>query len=277
MSKTGGPLSEREALSSQRASRWQWAGEIVLTAVVSATTSCLFILVVVLLFGLKESGSAADWLATLFNGVVAISAVAAFMVARSWLPQLTTQEGYKLAIELVNDHYIWLGPQNDLLKGAGLTFTHIRSLKDGDSRAVSKDSNFLIKSGLKLGLLAHKTRRDTMENIRTRLGTYGLENATPVHARFQTLDRAYRDACDAMASFEPILGEVDKILSKYPGYEPCSGKDIWKTVDNEILIQFENAEIIYGTLQNKYSEMLLTYSEIFSTRPNIGKLFKVRK
>ncbi|WP_162136579.1 hypothetical protein [Serratia plymuthica] len=48
---------------------------VALTAVTNAALICLFLLAPVLQFGLKESGRAADWLATLFNGVVAVTEV----------------------------------------------------------------------------------------------------------------------------------------------------------------------------------------------------------
>lgn len=48
------------------------------------------------------------------DGVMAVTAIAAFVVARSWLPQLTTQEGYKLAIRLVNEEVLALDSDNQL-------------------------------------------------------------------------------------------------------------------------------------------------------------------
>ncbi|EKS6156611.1 hypothetical protein QCB07_004837 [Salmonella enterica] len=68
-----------------------------ITDTASAVAAYLFVLAVVLFCQLTDTGSAADWIASVANTVMAITAIFAFIVARNWLPQLTTQEGYKLA------------------------------------------------------------------------------------------------------------------------------------------------------------------------------------
>ncbi len=150
------------------------AGDIVLTAVISAALTCLVLLVGCLLFGLTETGSAADWLATVFNAIVAVAAGGTFIVARSWLPQLTTQEGYKLAIELVNDHYLGLVPQKSLLKNTSLVFAYICQLQDGENRPGTPVCHEDAIKVLEQSLQEQETKWDTMEQIRRRLGTYGL-------------------------------------------------------------------------------------------------------
>ncbi|BBV79284.1 TPA: hypothetical protein R8G53_005590 [Citrobacter braakii] len=104
-----------------------------IAGVAGGGTACLSVLVFILFYQVKNTGSAADWIASLANASMAVTAVLAFKVARSWLPQLTTQEGYKLAIELVNDHYIWLGMQNSVLTDVTLPIRYIQHQVDRES------------------------------------------------------------------------------------------------------------------------------------------------
>lgn len=239
--------------------------------------ACLSVLVFILFYQVKNTGSAADWIASVANASMAVTAVLAFKVARSWLPQLTTQEGYKLAIELVNDHYIWLGPQNNLLREAGRSMAYIRHLQDGKTMEGSTVSYEDMLASLNTVLMEHKNRRDTMEKIRFRLGTYGLCEAPTVHARFEVLDGAYLKACDAAATLREILTEMKNILTLVPTYKPGSGMMFNEPVDEKMMLNRNHAEQTYEKLSENYSLMLNTHSELFSAHPSIGKLFEVRK
>jgi len=280
-------MSEHAELTTEKAAqprqpapwrlRLQRLIDVALTAAISAALTCLFLLVAALVFSLKESGSAADWLATLFNGVVAFAAVAAFFVARSWLPQLTTQEGYKLAIELVNDHYIWLGLQNNLLRNVGLPLAYIRHLQDGKTMSDSAVSYEGVMESLEQTILDHKVRLDTIDMIRFRLATYGLYEADPVRASFQALDSAYRDACDAAGQLRLILLGMNKTLNRVPGYKPDSGMMSWEPIDEILLKHRNDAQQTYEALSHHYSRMQKAHGELFNSKPTIGKLFRVRK
>jgi len=243
----------------------------------SGALTCLFVLAVVLAYQVAVSGSAADWIASLANAVMAVAAVLAFIVARSWLPQLTTQEGYKLTIQLVNDHYIWLGLQNSLLREVGLPMAYIRHLQDGKAMAGSDLSYENIMAALNATLLEHKIRRDTMAKIRFQLGTYGLHEAHPVRERFQALDRAYQNACDKAATLRNILTEMREILIHVPHYKPGSGMLYAAPLDEKLMCNRNDAEQTYITLSENYSQMLVIHNELFSAQPPIGKLFQVRR
>jgi len=239
--------------------------------------ACLSVLIFILFYQVKNTGSAAEWIASVANASMAVTAVLVFKVARSWLPQLTTQEGYKLAIELVNDHYIWLGPQNNLLRKAGWSMAYICHLQDGKTMEGSTVSYEDVIASLNTVLIEHKNRRDTMEKIRFRLGTYGLCEAPTIRARFEVLDGAYFKACDAASTLREILTEMKNILTLVPTYKPGSGMMFNEPVDEKLMLNRNHAEQIYEKLSENYSLMLNTYSELFSAHPSIGKLFEVRK
>ncbi len=253
------------------------AGDVVLTAVISTALTCLVLLVGGLLFGLAQTGSAADWLATVFNGIVAVTAVGAFIVARSWLPQLTTQEGYKLAIELVNDHYLGLVPQKSLLTNIRLVFEYICQRQDGENRPGTPVCHEDAIKVLEQSLQEQKSKQDTMEQIRRRLATYGLHEASPVRAHFEALDRTYRDMCQAAAMFGPILDKMNETLKVISDYKPNSGMMYLEPIDEKLLTYRGKAEQVYKMLETSYAQMQKAYDELFCSYPAIGDLFVVRR
>lgn len=257
--------------------RLQVVADHLITGAASAGVACLFVLAVVLFYQVAETGSAADWVASVANAVMAITAVFAFIVARSWLPQLTTQEGYKLAIELVNEHYIWLGMQNSVMTDVTRPVLYIQHQFDRVSFTGSPEvsAGELIKA-LEQALLMHKTRRDRMAQIRLRLDTYGLRVTRAYADRFQALDRAYMNASDAAASILQTLKETNEFSKTYPSN------------DSTLMVQGAMVRQIYLPLyraaqekslviQYEFTQMVKIHGDIFSCRPSIGKLFKVKK
>lgn len=108
-------------------SYWRkWIYDVLFTAVSAAAGTALLVAVIVLVNDLRLTGSAADWLAAVCNAVVAAAAVGAFLVARSWLPQLTTLEGYKEALKLVNELFSQLITNYPLLSPAEQVMYHYR-------------------------------------------------------------------------------------------------------------------------------------------------------
>ncbi|EOE7356146.1 TPA: hypothetical protein ACKFMW_004298 [Enterobacter hormaechei] len=253
-----------------------FAGYLI-TGAASAGVACLFVLSVVLFCQVAETGSAADWVASIANAVMAITAVLAFIVARSWLPQLTTQEGYKLAIELVNDHYIWLGMQNSVLTDVTLPVRYIQHQVDRESLTGSPEvsADELIKA-LEQAVLLHKTRRDKMAQIGLRLDTYGLR-VTPAYAdRFLALDRAYMHASDAAASILETLKKTYELSKIHPSTDSTLyvkgelTRELYVPLFNEALGRFR-------VVNEQFQQMIKIHDAIFSSRPSIGKLFKVKR
>jgi len=274
------PAAEKAALPRQPSSWWRLQLmrliDVALTATISAALTCLFLLVAALVFSMKESGSAVDWLAALFNGVVAIAAVAAFIVARSWLPQLTTQEGYKLAIELVNDHYICLGIQNSVLTDVSLPVSCIRHQYDRKSMSGSPLTIGELVNTLGLAVQQHKTRWDKMDQIRFRLGTYGLRVSGAFEDRFQELDNAYQAASDAAESILETLKNTHDLHKKHPSTD--SELHFQGELIREMYMQYvDMANEQYAVVNKQYQLMADIHKRIFSSCPSIGQLFEVRK
>jgi len=239
--------------------------------------ACLSVLVFILFYQVKNTGSAADWISSVANASMAVTAILAFKVARSWLPQLTTQEGYKLAIELVNDHYIWLGMQNSVLTDVTLPVRYIRHQVDRVSlTGVSEVSASELIKALEHAVLLHKTRRDKMAQIRLRLGTYGLQVTRVYEDRFLALDSAYMHASDAAASILQTLKDTHELSKKFPSTD--SALHVKGELTRELYVPLlSEAWERFRVVNEQFQQMIKIHDAIFSGRPSIGKLFEVRR
>lgn len=74
-----------------------------------------------------DKSSYTDWISAFCNVVMAGATVAAVLTARNYLAQFTAQEGYKLAIHLVNNDFPQLG---DNLKAILNGFEQIKKVLD---------------------------------------------------------------------------------------------------------------------------------------------------
>ncbi|MEN0569821.1 hypothetical protein AAIG30_11355 [Serratia nevei] len=256
----------------------QRIGEVALTAVISAALTCFMLLVVALLFGLKESGSAADWLAVVTNGVVAVGAVGAFVVARRWLPQLTTQEGYKEAIQLVNKHYIWLGHQNPLLKDAGWAMTRFNALQ-ADFNAYGYDAYQEAIAPLATSVNNQKNRKDEVERIAFRLNTYGLQFSDRYKTRLEQLEGAFQNTVHAAATLRSHLRTDLNIQHRYHSLHPKNLQTVGTISDlhDERVALKTDVDQAYKALETFWNQMASAHASIFNHKPAIGDLFVVRR
>ena len=170
--------------------RRKWLCDLAFVAVTAASGTALLVAIIVLVYDLRLTGSAADWLATLCNAVVATAAVAAFLVARSWLPQMTTQEGYKTAIALVNDCYSRLGESHLAAVAAAGAMEAYDKVADEElptTTASYEAAINLFREDLDAALLAPAT----IKSFRFSLDTYGLTEAPHYKADLETMVEAF--------------------------------------------------------------------------------------
>ncbi|WP_300002274.1 hypothetical protein [uncultured Cedecea sp.] len=254
--------------------RIKWVGYLIV-GVVSAGLTSLCLLTFILFYELSRTGSAADWIVSLASAAMAITAVFAFKVARSWLPQLTTQEGYKLAIELVNDHYFWLDVQNRILNDVELPVRYIRHQNDRTSMGESKITVDELIEKLELTVLLHKERRDKMQQIRFRLNTYGLRVTGAFDARFRALDTAYMHAADGAGSILQMLKETREQFKILPSTDSSLLSD--QLVRDTYLPLATRSTEQYEFVSEQFNKMVESHASIFSSNPSIDKLFEIRR
>ncbi|MBU9809436.1 hypothetical protein J1785_06720 [Rahnella sp. SL6] len=280
MSEFAEPGSENEGQPSQPTSWWRLQLprliDVVLTASISATLACLTLIVVGLMFGLKESGSAADWLATIFNGVVAIAAVAAFIVARSWLPQLTTQEGYKTAIQLVNDQYIQLGEAHSPAAAVEKAMAAFNNSAIAGLQTNLDSYNDAMRQ-LEIELQAARQNWEEIKNYRFCLHTYGLIETPRYKADLETMLTAYETS---LPLGEGLLTSLNSDLTRRRAAKNKSelitsdGNEIWRT---RLAADGQKLNADYVKYIAAISKIRVSHAKVFSDHPTIGKLFKVRK
>ncbi|BBJ64727.1 hypothetical protein SAMN05216502_101125 [Citrobacter amalonaticus] len=237
------------------------------------------ILILIILFGqtVKDSGPA-EWLSAVLNLVMAGAAVAAYLTARSWLPQLTTQEGYREAIALVNEQYIHLGPLNTLTPAAEKAMNafqkHNETKRGDDLEAYTEAVNELI-----LHLITAESVQQSIREIRFRLNTYGLKPAEPYAAKIEAMSTAFDKVRGVGGWLVNLLTE--NVTSHYQVRKPSLRN---YDVNYEALIldmkkaeTQETIESLYKRFTAVQKEMVDCHDAIFAGKPPIGELFTVRK
>ncbi|MDZ7324947.1 hypothetical protein N4G41_25275 [Kosakonia sacchari] len=237
------------------------------------------LLILIILFGqtVKDSGPA-EWLSALLNLVMAGAAVAAYLTARSWLPQLTTQEGYKEAIGLVNDQYIQLGPLNTLgaaAENAVEAFRKYNETKTGKASAAYAEA----VNELVMLLLTADSVQQTIREIRFRLNTYGLKAAEPYAEEIEAMTTAFAQVRGKGWWLVKLMTENLTLIYKATK-PPLRYSDLnydALILDMNKAKTEETIESLYQLFTNVLKEMVDCHDAIFVGEPPIGELFTVRK
>lgn len=251
-----------------------WFRSGLYVAATSATGTALLILLVVFVYDLRLTGSAADWLLALFNGVMASAAVAAFLVARSWLPQLTTQEGYKTAIALVNDQYIMLGSEHPPAVAADKAVEAFRKQNESNLGSRIEEYEEAIRY-LKITLDAAQYITPGIKNARFCLSTYGLTEAPRYKTVLETMESAFEAS---LPLGEELLQKLNSDIKrrheaiKKPQLfnEKNAGEAIWRSN-----LEQNGQELLthYDTYKKAISRFQTAHFDVFNNRPAIGTLF----
>lgn len=243
----------------------------------------IVILILIMLSGQIVKGSGpAEWLSALLNLVMAVAAVMAFFTARSWLPQLTTQEGYRLAIDLVNKEFIWLGIQNHLLRDTSNLVVAAEQRYSGQDRASRLKAYEKAITRLEETILDNKKRLDRIDMAMFQMRTYGLQVAGNKSASMDTMLNAFRasvsDASGILATVRHYQTARDKVMSKpislFTQGEAESRKDIMRISDRDTLKQVKEA---LENLTSSWNTMVLSQGSFTGDDHRIAKLFIVRK
>ncbi|WBW60479.1 hypothetical protein [Klebsiella electrica] len=251
-----------------------WLQSVLYVAATAAIGTAALMLLVVLVYDLRLTGSAADWLATVFNGVMATAAVAAFFVARSWLPQLTTQEGYKTAISLVNDQYSQLGKDHLPAIAADKAVEAFRKqVEAGLGAKLDKYDNAI--NQLRVSLDAAEYITPEINNASFCLSTYGLTEAPRYEADLKVMVSAFEESLPLGKELLKKLNfdlERRRIAETKPHLISgmTEGDRLWRTrleQDGQALqTQYE----LYKSAIAKFQQ---AHVAVFDKRPSIGTLF----
>lgn len=258
--------------------RFQVIAGYLIAGAASAGITCLFILVFVLFSQVAETGSAADWVASVANVVMAITAVLAFVVARSWLPQLTTQEGYKEAIRLVNDQYIQLGPDNTLGLRVDCAMQAYRA-QIQSSTSSKIDSYLDTINSLTISLYEAEAVLKEIRETQFRLNTYGLTIHYVYAPSVDDMIKAFELAqASARLLCELLLNDANlRYQANIPPQHYSSLNGLAMALALNKGETAKGAEEQYQNVTEYLANMVESHQIVFSRHPPVGKLFCFRK
>lgn len=247
----------------------------IMTGAASAGVACLFVLVVVLFCQVAETGSAADWVASVANAMMAITAVFAFIVARSWLPQLTTQEGYKLAIRLVNEDVLALDETNPFRQNVHTVVKEFRLLRYREQHLTGEKT----LDRLQAEYQGTENKVRAVMKLLKQMETYGLKPAPDRRPAFETMLKSLNQ-CASLVQAQWLLLSVqnrgglssstinDLVLADTYGLiTRWDQGESWEILSDEML---QNLDEAWTSVTNNQRTFLGTDSQI-------GKLFEVKK
>ncbi|QHM75176.1 hypothetical protein C7M52_01125 [Mixta theicola] len=135
----------------------------------------LIILLLLIIFnGTAKTSDVSNWIIAFANIVMAYAAVRAYLAARQFLSEFFAQEGYRLAIALINENVIHLGNKNRYTIAISSALCCCKELH---SLPHTREGNKKLQSALVLLTNLHKAHKKWLSDINSlleRMETYGI-------------------------------------------------------------------------------------------------------
>jgi Na+/phosphate symporter len=228
-----------------------------------------------------KNGDAAAWLSMLFNAVMAVAAVGAFLTARKWLPQLTTQEGYREAITLVNDYLLPMVDWERLYICLSRLDQISNALHQGNQPMFDQRTEF---SRLDTVLEKLESKTESIRLQLRRLATYGLKGSVRYQQELSDLEDVFRTTLVAALSLEKRLREDCHLYSQlkeaekqYNAVRNDSKKDSVRMCRETWATSSRYVAVSWQVFQDTYGRLTDAHRYLFERGPDIGELFEVRK
>ncbi|SFF38438.1 hypothetical protein SAMN03159428_04942 [Kosakonia radicincitans] len=241
------------------------------------------LLILIILFGqtVKDSGPA-EWLSALLNLVMAGAAVAAYLTASSWLPQLTTQEGYKEAIGLVNQEFIMLGERNRLSRVA---WTVRSTAEDWCAERYGRNAADRLSADIKRFqeiLHEERNRKETIALALFRMKTYGLqvspEKERAMHSMLETHALIIKLGFTLLNISNRFISERKTLISMTVSFgRENEREERRKQLENNGTAMVHALNLKCREIQNAWEQMKNAQATFFGGDHRIGKLFHVSK
>ncbi|PVZ84194.1 hypothetical protein C9426_24110 [Serratia sp. S1B] len=234
----------------------------------------LYVAVLVILSVLFGTVNGYNYISALANIVIAASAVMAYLTARNYLPQLTTQEGYKIAIQMVNNELQSTTDIDDAVQAAKKLDVTLVNLdgKRADGMSNKKLCDELDIFNKLLGK-AKEYEKKINAYIST-MKTYGLEPAPDRKVAFEAFRNDINVINTTLIDIKMTLqnyknSHTNKIvtISNEQSYYPFKYVD-----EKQDYEKMKNALSILNTEHNLLRSNRLSF---FGEKKQIGKLFVV--
>jgi len=176
----------------------------------------LIILLMLIIFnGTAKTSDVSNWIIAFANIAMAAAAVVAWRGARRFLSEFFAQEGYRLAIEFVNENVIHLGINNEFIVRTQEALAVCSDL-NGNRYSEHGNKRFTYAvSQLEALLISHKDWLKNMRSLSFRMETYGIYAA-------ENKKKAMTEMVIALDSMillgEKALGNLKNDSNLYNGY-----------------------------------------------------------
>lgn len=237
-------------------------------------------LVISIFFGQIDKSSYTDWISALCNIVMASATVCAVLTARNYLAQFTAQQGYKIAISLINDDIMRIPSFSTVIDAYKDMHIHIGKLDNIFPKSRNLSS---LKHIITNAKKAKKTLDDFQNEISSKLRkleTYNLsmhkdreQDFNLCMMKLQLLSNAIMSTIDGVNSIFYRMSEIcernEKISqSYYEGYNTgCTLFNLIKS-DKDFLNDSSKAEKIWN-------DVIKHYDDFMSKSCSVTKVFTV--
>lgn len=231
----------------------------------------IFALILLIVFnGTAKTSDVSNWIIAFANIAMAAAAVGAWRAARKFLSEFFAQEGYRLAIALINENVIHLGIDNEYNQRAQKAIVVCRQL-DGEEHKGSKLA--LFTHALKQFGTLHDQHCTWLSNIRSlsfRMETYGIYAAEGKKAALVEMTLAL----DRMV----LLGQklISLLHEDFKLYElrTKSGTNLFIPFSSKHLNEMEK---ILGEITVQWNLMVSCRDKLLSGGKHARTLFVVRE
>lgn len=190
--------------------RWLRTGLVVFLAI---------LLLAIIFTGTGKSSDVSNWVIAGANIAMAAAAVKAWRAAQKFLGEFFAQEGYRLAIALINDNVIHLGIDNEFTVLANKAIAVCTEL-NGDRHTTANNIRYKTAvTQLETLQTRHVTILENMRSLSFRMETYGIHAAEakkePLIAMVIALDEMNRLGAELLDHLRSDAGAYNFVVCSH--------------------------------------------------------------
>lgn len=244
-----------------RIDRWLRTGFVLFLAV---------LLLLIIFNGTAKTSDVSNWIIAFANIAMAAAAVKAWLAARKFLSEFFAQEGYRLAIALINENVIHLGMENVYITCTQQALVFCKKIR---GKPHAEKSNIRLQSLLQQQRTQSDNHKKWLSNIRSlsfRMETYGIFPADSKKAALNemvcALDNLIRQGDMFLADLQNIAGRYDGVIR--------SRKDFYKPFGVSELSAMQTA---MDAMAQEWNVMVVSRHALLSGGKHARSLFVVRE
>ncbi|EFH9241373.1 hypothetical protein V7423_004306 [Escherichia coli] len=150
----------------------------------------VLLLLLIIFNGTAKTSDVSNWIIAFANIAMAAAAIGAWRAARKFLSEFFAQEGYRLAIALVNENVIYLGDKNRYQRCAEEAVATCQRLSGAEHTRIGTEQLAAAVEAFKHLHHKHKAWLDNIHSLVFQMETYGLHPATDKQAALTEMTTA---------------------------------------------------------------------------------------